>query len=223
MLGSIRYLPLNAGEAWGYLRIFPAPGQRLAPTDIPVFEELPLDLSVVAGVITKAVQDSNSHVNLKSKERGTPNMVLRDAGPANARLAPSADQPVHFVVRADDFVLEPTTEEEVARRFAARLDRPLQRAHHRPTRRRSCRSTSWRRAPRPPTLAASGRFGAKAANLAFLGPPTRSSVELGQPGSASAAAGYDLVPHGFAVPLAFYTQPHRPPAERRAAHAPCRR
>ena len=110
VLGSIRYLPLNAGEAWGHLRIFPPAGQRLAPTDIPVFEELPLDLSVVSGVLTRAVQDTNSHVNLKSKERGTPNAVLRDAGPANPRLAPFADQPVHLVVGGDDFTLEATTE-----------------------------------------------------------------------------------------------------------------
>ena len=81
--GSITYLPLNAGDAWGFLRIFPA-GNTLTPADIPVFDELPLDLSVVAGVITRAVQDSNSHVNLKSKERGTPNMVLRDAGPGQS-------------------------------------------------------------------------------------------------------------------------------------------
>ena len=81
ILGSIVYLPMNTGEAWGYLRIFPADNDELSPADIPVFEELPLDLSVVAGVMTKAVQDANSHVNLKSKERGTPNMVLRDARP----------------------------------------------------------------------------------------------------------------------------------------------
>jgi len=73
VLGSITYLPLNAGAAWGYLRIF-LDRKTLTPQDIPVFAELPLDLSVVAGVITRAVQDSNSHVNLKSKERGTPNM-----------------------------------------------------------------------------------------------------------------------------------------------------
>ena len=66
------------------------PDDACTPTDIPVFDELPLDLSVVAGVITRAVQDTNSHVNLKSKERGTPNMVLRDAGPGNPRLAPFA-------------------------------------------------------------------------------------------------------------------------------------
>ena len=68
----------EAGEAWGYLRIFPADVNLLRPTDIPVFDDLPLDLSVVAGTITKAYQDINSHVNLKAKERNTPNMVLRE-------------------------------------------------------------------------------------------------------------------------------------------------
>ena len=45
-------------------------------------DELPLDLSVVAGTITRVFQDVTSHVNLKSKERGTPNMVLRSASRA---------------------------------------------------------------------------------------------------------------------------------------------
>ena len=81
ILGSIQYLPLNVGEAWGHLRIFPPDNDDLRPTDIPVFDELPLDLSVVAGVLTRAVQDTNSHVNLKSKERNTPNAVLRNAAP----------------------------------------------------------------------------------------------------------------------------------------------
>jgi len=76
ILGTIEYIPLNLGEAWGFLRIFPAHNDDLRPTDIPVFDELPLDLSVVAGVLTRAVQDTNSHVNLKSKERHTPNAVL---------------------------------------------------------------------------------------------------------------------------------------------------
>ena len=98
ILGSIHYLPLNVGEAWGHLRIFPTDNDELRPTDIPVFDEFPLDLSVVAGVLTRAVQDTNSHVNLKSKERNTPNAVLRDAGPDHPRLAPFNDQPVHLVV-----------------------------------------------------------------------------------------------------------------------------
>jgi hypothetical protein len=58
ILGSIQYLPLNTGEARGYLRIFPRDNDELRPSDIPVFEELPLDLSVVAGVFAKTVQDT---------------------------------------------------------------------------------------------------------------------------------------------------------------------
>ncbi len=210
VLGSIRYLPLNAGEAWGHLRIFPTPGQRLAPTDIPVFEELPLDLSVVAGVITKAVQDSNSHVNLKSKERGTPNMVLRDAGPDHPRLQPWRDQPVHFVVRADDFVIEATTDEEIARRFAERMSGPLRRLT---TTTETQVRTLDELATGTPTaaLAASERYGAKAANLGFLA-HRRVLGRVGQVGSLSETLGYDLVPRGVVVPLAFY--------ERFVAHKP---
>ena len=44
VLGNIKYVPLNNGEAWGYLRVFPANVDTLRPTDIPVFDELPLDL-----------------------------------------------------------------------------------------------------------------------------------------------------------------------------------
>jgi hypothetical protein len=109
ILGAIQYIPLNLGEAWGFLRIFPVSNDDLRPTDIVVFDELPLDLSVVAGVLTRAVQDTNSHVNLKSKERNTPNAVLRNAAPNHPRLAPHADKPVRLIVGGEDFVLEETT------------------------------------------------------------------------------------------------------------------
>ena len=91
VLGNVKYLPLNPGEAWGYLRIFPQDLGSIRPTDIVVFDELPLDLSVVAGTITRVYQDVTSHVNLKSKERGTPNMGMRDASPAHQELAPLAN------------------------------------------------------------------------------------------------------------------------------------
>jgi hypothetical protein len=109
ILGAIQYIPLNLGEAWGFLRIFPVSNDDLRPTDIVVFDELPLDLKVVAGVLTRAVQDTNSHVNLKSKERNTPNAVLRNAAPNHPRLAPHADKPVRLIVGGEDFVLEETT------------------------------------------------------------------------------------------------------------------
>ena len=169
VLGSINYLPLNVGEAWGYLRIFPARQRRACrrPTS-RCSTSCPLDLSVVAGMITRAVQDTNSHVNLKSKERGTPNMVLRDAGPDHPRLAPFADQPVHLVVRRDDFLIEPTTDERSPRSWPSGS---------------TCRGSRWSGSPRHESarfdeMAAgtaartrwrlSAGYGGKAANLGFL-------------------------------------------------------
>jgi hypothetical protein len=202
ILGAINYLPLNQGEAWGHLRIFPADLEALRPTDIAVLDELPLDLSVVAGVLTRAVQDTNSHVNLKSKERGTPNAVLRDAGPDNPRLAPFVDQPVHLMVRGDDFALEPTTTEVVTAKLAERLDRPLVRIGWEPeTELRSYDEIASGTASQ--ALALSRRYGSKATNLAFLA--HRDVLgRVGDPGSPSATVGHDLVPHGFAVPFQLY-------------------
>jgi hypothetical protein len=124
VLGALDYIPMQTGEAWGFLRIFPQDENQLSALDIPVFAELPLDLTVVAGSITVQVQDASSHINLKSKERGTPNMVLRSAGPEHAALAPFADLPVHLVVSADGFTIEASTEDEVRRKLAEKLDKP---------------------------------------------------------------------------------------------------
>jgi len=202
VLGSVRYVPLNAGEAWGYLRIFPSGNTGLTPADIPVFAELPLDLSVVAGVITKAVQDSNSHVNLKSKERGTPNMVLRDAGPDNERLAPWRDKPVHFVVRPDDFQLEASTDEEVAARLAERNNKPWIPLVWEPE--TVLRSYDEIGAGSPAdALRFAKRYGSKAANIGFLA-HRKVLGRVEDTGSASARFGYDLVPDGFGIPLSFY-------------------
>ena len=202
ILGSIVYLPLNVGEAWGHLRIFPTDNDELRATDIPIFDELPLDLSVVAGTMTKAVQDTNSHVNLKSKERGTPNAVLRDAGPEHPRLAPFADKPVHLVVGRDDFLIEPTTEEIVAEKLAEKLNRPLTELVWQPeTELRSYAEMAAGTARE--ALAFNARYGGKAANLGFL---THRNVlgTVDDLGSPSAERGYNLVPAGFGVPLQAY-------------------
>jgi hypothetical protein len=216
ILGAVQYIPLNLGEAWGFLRIFPANNDELRPTDIAVFDELPLDLSVVAGVLTRAVQDTNSHVNLKSKERRTPNAVLRNAAPDNPRLARYADKPVHLIVEREDFILKDTTEEVVAQQLAERMSQPLI-------------SLSWdpeseprsydelARSSRTAALTASRRYGAKAANLGFLA----HRLVLGRVGDADSPSeikGYDLVPQGFAVPLQYYIDfvDHPPNADLRA-------
>ena len=202
VLGSVKYLPLNPGEAWGNLRIFPADSGELRPTDIVVFDELPLDLSVVAGSITRVFQDVTSHVNLKSKERGTPNMVMRDASPTNATLAPFANKPVHLVVGKTGYTIEATTDAIVQQKLSERTNKPwisLPAVNEPnlvwydqmcPTLNEACVSQG-------------NRFGGKGAGLGFL---VNKSVlgRKSQAGSQSAKLGYELVPQGFSIPVQWY-------------------
>lgn len=202
VLGTVKYLPLNPGEAWGYLRIFPKDYGELRPSDIPVFDELPLDLSVVAGTITRAYQDVTSHVNLKSKERGTPNMVLRDASREHPELAPLADKPVHLVVGKAGYVLEPTTAEVVEAKLRERSSRPW--IPLPVTNEPSLRAYDGM-CPvlTPACVTDGGRWGGKALGLGFLASP----AVLGrftQPDSLSRRMGYDLAPFGFGVPVQRY-------------------
>ena len=71
-------------DAYGYLKYI-SKDDMLRTTDvysslntesIPVFQSLPLDLTVVAGVITEQAQTDLDHINLKSKQRNTPNVVF---------------------------------------------------------------------------------------------------------------------------------------------------
>ena len=202
VLGSVKYLPLNAGEAWGYLRVFPKDYGTLRPTDIPVFDELPLDLSVVAGTITRAYQDVTSHVNLKSKERGTPNMVLRDASAEHPELSAFADKPVHLVVGKAGYRIEATTAEIVEAKLRERTNKPwvtLPVTNERDLRSYDamCPSLS------PACVHDGGRFGGKAAGLGFLASPTVLG-RFAQPDSHSRRLGYDLAPFGFGVPVQRY-------------------
>ena len=79
-----KYTIENEGETYGYLIYLPVGTKsedvaKLDKFQIPVFAELPLDLSVVAGIITEQPQTPLSHVNIKSKARGTPNVYYPGA------------------------------------------------------------------------------------------------------------------------------------------------
>ena len=200
VLGDIKFVALNVGEAWGILRIFPADVNLLRPTDLPVFDDLPLDLSVVAGTITKAYQDINSHVNLKAKERNTPNMVLRDAGPENAQLAAFADKPVHLTVSNEGFTLEATTEEVVNQKLAEKLSGPwVPLPIVDETRLLSFDEMCPSASAGCFTFAKS--MGGKSSGLGFLaGALGRATTAQ----SRSAAYGYDLSPRGFGIPVKYY-------------------
>lgn len=201
ILGSVNYLPLNPGEAWGHLRIFPQDLGNVRPTDIVVFDELPLDLSVVAGTMTKVYQDVTSHVNLKSKERGTPNMVLRDAA-TNAELAKFKDKPVHLTVGKTGYKLEATTDAIIKQKYEARTNKPWQSL---PIieQKSLVRYDDMCKSLTEDCTKQGNKFGGKAAMIGFLA----NKNVLGrksQPGSQSAKVGYDLVPFGFSIPVQWY-------------------
>jgi hypothetical protein len=75
---------MNPGEAVGQLVVLSVEDvqnnsekfKALTPLSIPVFAELPMDLSVVAGAITLKQQNLLSHVQLKSRARHTPNLDI---------------------------------------------------------------------------------------------------------------------------------------------------
>jgi hypothetical protein len=219
VLGAIDYIPLNRGTALGFLRVFPRDHDALSPLDIAVFDELPLDLSVVAGTVTKDYQDPTSHVNLKSKERGTPNMVLRSASATEGELARWRDAPVRLTVEVDGFRIEPATEEEVRAHHAKRnaapwIALPYRASADLPSYAEMC--------PADPAdcLALTSVVGGKAASLGFLN--HRDVLgRVAHEGSLSHTYGYDIAPAGLGVPFKLYKDfvEHPPNGELRTALA----
>lgn len=75
------YQPLEQGVGYGTLRfrrVAELGGQPLSPTDLVVLDRVPNDIAMVSGIITDEFQTPLSHINILSKNRGTPNMALRD-------------------------------------------------------------------------------------------------------------------------------------------------
>jgi hypothetical protein len=203
ILAGLNYLPMSPGTAFGFLRLVNTQEDAKALTrlDIPVFRELPLDLSVVAGVISAAIQDSGSHVNLKSKERGTPNAVLRDAF-QNPAILDRAGKPVKITIGPEKLEIDEITATEVVQANSKKGNAPWIRLTWRP----EAKLLSYdEMCPGKPAActAAVERFGAKAGNLGFLASP-KVLGRVAQRGSMSKKFGYELAPRGFGIPLQFY-------------------
>ncbi len=121
---------MNPGEAKGQLVFLSAEDVRsesavyksLNPISIPVFAELPMELSVVAGAITLSQQNLLSHVQLKSRARHTPNLDISElsGGLSNDLLKNfrSGDW-VHMLLSADGQILIETTTEAEAIAFTS--------------------------------------------------------------------------------------------------------
>lgn len=102
------YQPLNRGVGYGTLRfarVAELSALPLSPTDIVVLDRVPNDISMVSGIVTEEFQTPLSHINLLSKNRGTPNMGLRDAY-SSPELRGLEGQLVRLEVSAQEYLIE---------------------------------------------------------------------------------------------------------------------
>ena len=115
---DVTFQPLTEGVAYGVLTFVPAAdleSASLGPQVIVVTDQVPNDIPLVGGLITEAFQTPLAHVNVLSRNRGTPNMALRDAR-GDERVAEFLDTLVRLEVIAGSFGIRPADPEE-AREF----------------------------------------------------------------------------------------------------------
>ncbi len=128
-LRGVRYQPLNEVVGYGVLRFVPAAELEqavLGPQVILVTDQVPNDIPLTGGVITENFQTPLSHVNVLSRNRGTPNMALVDAR-NDPGVQPWFDQLVRLEVGSGGFEIRAAPAEE-ANAFweRRRADGPLQ-------------------------------------------------------------------------------------------------
>jgi hypothetical protein len=102
------FQPLVPTVGFGTLRFVAADAfssAELGPRDIVITNQVPLNIPLIAGLITEAFQTPLAHVNVLSRGRGTPNMALENAR-EDPQLKPLIGKLVRLEVRASDFVVE---------------------------------------------------------------------------------------------------------------------
>lgn len=115
LFDGVQYQALNLAEAYGRITFLTAEelenGAYPSFRDIVVLDAVPNDISVVLGIITGEFQTPLSHINVLSKNRGTPNMALRDAYD-DAELRALDGKWVRLSVEPFDFEIEEVSQEE---------------------------------------------------------------------------------------------------------------
>lgn len=120
---------MNAGEAKGQLVFLTSTDIEtrspkflgLTPLSIPVFEQLPVELAVVAGAITMQQQNLLSHVQLKSRARKTPNLDISElAGGMSSDLLKTFKDGdwIHMLLEKDGRIVLEASNEADAVAFA---------------------------------------------------------------------------------------------------------
>lgn len=200
----------------GILQVKPKNIDALSPIDIPVFDRLPLDLSVVAGVITYDVQDSGSHINLKSKERNSPDVVVRDPA-LRTQLEKLNGKPVLFIASNDPREPNPyriETQISLNGRMVPVTAKMVEEAYREKIKNRPAIHLKVKNAddvrfyddmcPDATDCLDNFTYGGKATKLGFLA--HREVLGAENPWLKRQGYNYRVPPLGFGVPLSFYLQ-----------------
>ena len=124
---GVSYQPLNLGTTTGLLTFRTADevdGQYTSYRELVVLDEVPNDISIVAGIITSEFQTPLAHINVLSVNRGTPNMALRDAS-NNADLRALEGKWVELTVGAFDWSVREISSDEADAWWDANKPAPL--------------------------------------------------------------------------------------------------
>ena len=126
LFAGITYQPLNLGTALGQLRFYRSDEVEdyVNYREIVVLDEIPNDISVVAGTITGEFQTPLAHINVLAQNRGTPNMALRGAYD-DATLRALDGKWVSLTVDALEWSIEEVTEAEAEAWWEAHKPEPL--------------------------------------------------------------------------------------------------
>jgi hypothetical protein len=114
LYAGIDYQPLNLGTTTGLLTFHTAKevdGEYTPFRELVVLDEVPNDISIVAGIITAQFQTPLAHINVLSANRGTPNMALRDAQ-NNEQIKALQGKWVELTVDPFEWTIKEITEEE---------------------------------------------------------------------------------------------------------------
>ena len=114
LYAGVDYQPLNPGTSTGILTFHDAEevdGQYTPYREIVVLDDVPNDISIVAGIITSTFQTPLAHINVLSVNRGTPNMALRGAQDLQ-ELKDLQGKWVELTVGPFDWTIEEITAEE---------------------------------------------------------------------------------------------------------------
>ncbi len=126
LFAGITYQPLNLGTSMGLLRFYHAADveEYVNYREIVVLDEIPNDISVVAGTITDEFQTPLAHINVLAQNRGTPNMALRGAF-EDPRLRAFEGQWVELTVNALDWSVRAVSEAEAEAWWEAHRPAPV--------------------------------------------------------------------------------------------------